>query len=118
LEATVHLNIRQKVILGLVICVLAVGFIGGFSYHYLRAIEVKQHIVQIADDLREIILEIRRYEKNYLLYGQQEDYRQNQQYTQQALEDLSKIAGAKPWWTCRCNWWLSSAAAFWRSSTP
>ncbi|MCL4503579.1 MAG: HAMP domain-containing histidine kinase [Deltaproteobacteria bacterium] len=87
-----HLNIRQKVIIGLVTCVLAVGFIGGFSYHYLRAIEVKQHIVQIADDLREIILEIRRYEKNYLLYGEQEDFRQNQQYTQKALEVLSQIA--------------------------
>ena len=66
--------------------------IGGFSYHYLRAIEVKQHIVQIADDLREIILEIRRYEKNYLLYGQEEDFRQNQRYTQQALEELGQIA--------------------------
>ena len=86
-----HLNIRQKVIFGLVTCVLAVGFIGGFSYHYLRAIEVKQHIVQIADDLREIILEIRRYEKNYLLYGQEEDFRQNQRYTQQALEELVQI---------------------------
>ena len=86
-----HLNIRQKVIIGLVTCVLAVGFIGGFSYHYLRAIEVKQHIVQIADDLREIILETRRYEKNYLLYGQEEDFRQNQRYTQQALKELAQI---------------------------
>ena len=86
-----HLNIRQKVISGLVTCVLAVGFIGGFSYHYLRAIEVKQHLVQIVDDLREIILEIRRYEKNYLLYGQEEDLQQNQRYTVQALEELDQI---------------------------
>ena len=69
-----HLNIRQKVIVGLIASVLGVGIIGGFSYHYLQAIEVKQRIVQIADDLREIILEIRRYEKNYLLYGQEEDF--------------------------------------------
>jgi two-component system NtrC family sensor kinase len=87
----VHLNIRQKVIVGLIACVLAIVFIGGFSYHYLRAIELKQHIVQIADDLREIVLEIRRYEKNYLLYGQEEDFRQNQRYTGQALEVLAKI---------------------------
>ncbi|MCX5891109.1 MAG: HAMP domain-containing protein, partial [Deltaproteobacteria bacterium] len=87
-----HLNIRQKVIVGLIASVLGVGFIGGFSYHYLQAIEVKQRIVQIADDLREIVLEIRRYEKNYLLYGQEEDFRQNQRYTQQALEELDQIA--------------------------
>ena len=55
-----YLNIRQKVILGFAMCVLAIGFIGGFSYHYLHAIELKQHVVQIADDLREIVLEIRR----------------------------------------------------------
>jgi CHASE3 domain sensor protein len=60
-----YLNIRQKVILGFSACVLAIGFVGGFSYHYLHAIELKQHVVQIADDLREIVLEIRRYEKNY-----------------------------------------------------
>ena len=86
-----HLNIRQKVIVGLIASVLGVGIIGGFSYHYLQAIEVKQRIVQIADDLREIILEIRRYEKNYLLYGQEEDFRQNQRYNQQALEELAQI---------------------------
>lgn len=76
----------------MIAAVLAVAFIGGISYHYLRAIEVKQRLVQIADDLREIVLEIRRYEKNYLLYGQEEDYRQTQAYTQQALEELGQIA--------------------------
>jgi two-component system, NtrC family, sensor kinase len=86
-----YLNIRQKVILGFAACVLAIGFIGGFSYHYLHAIELKQHVVQVADDLREIVLEIRRYEKNYLLYGLSEDYRENQQYTQKALEVLATI---------------------------
>lgn len=86
-----HLNIRQKVIAGLIACVLGISFIGGVSYHYLRAIELKQHVAQIAEDLREIVLELRRYEKNYLLYGLAEDFKQNQQYTQQALEVLAKI---------------------------
>ncbi len=86
-----YLNIRQKVIVGLTACVLAIGFIGGFSYHYLRAIELKQHVVQIADDLREIVLEVRRYEKNYLLYGSVEDLKQNRSYTDLALEVLAQI---------------------------
>jgi len=86
-----HLNIRQKVIVGLTACILAIGFIGGFSYHYLYAIELKQHVVQIADDLREIVLEIRRYEKNYLLYGLAEDLKQNRNYTSQALEVLGQL---------------------------
>ncbi len=86
-----RLNIRQKVIVGLIACVLAIGLIGGFSYHYLRAIELKQHVAQIADDLREDVLEMRRYEKNYLLYGLPGDFQQNQQYTRQAQEVLAKI---------------------------
>jgi two-component system NtrC family sensor kinase len=86
-----YLNIRQKVIVGLTACVLAIGFIGGFSYHYLRAIEFKQQVVQIADDLREIVLEIRRYEKNYLLYGSQEDLKENRSYTNRALKVLAEI---------------------------
>lgn len=86
-----YLNIRQKVICGFAACVLAIGFIGGFSYHYLHAIELKQHVVQIADDLREIVLEIRRYEKNYLLYSLKEDFQENQRYTQKALEVLATI---------------------------
>lgn len=86
-----HLNIRQKVMLAFTVSLLAVGFIGGFSYHYLRTIEVKQRVVQIADDLRDTILEARRYEKNYLLYGSAEDLKENQRYTDLALEVLAKI---------------------------
>ncbi len=86
-----HLNIRQKVILGLTTGLLAIGFIGALSYRSLRTIELKQHVVQIADDLRDIILEIRRYEKNYLLYGLADDLKENQRYTQMGLEVLSTL---------------------------
>jgi signal transduction histidine kinase len=85
------LNIRQKVVLGFTACMLLIGIIGGLSYSYLRSIELKQHVVEIADDLRDIILEVRRYEKNYLLYGSAEDLQENQKYTQLALDTLAKI---------------------------
>jgi len=87
----VSLNIRQKVIVGLTACILAIGFVGGFSYHYLRAIEFKQHVVQLADDLRNLILEARRYEKNFLLYGSADDLKENQRYTSQALNELAQL---------------------------
>lgn len=87
-----HLNIRQKVIVGLTTCLLAIGLIGGISYFNLGEIERKQHFVEIADDLSNVILEIRRYEKNYLLYGQAQDFQENRTYIQKALEVLAKIA--------------------------
>jgi two-component system NtrC family sensor kinase len=91
-KINLHLNIRQKVIVGLTACILAVGFIGWLSYNYLHQIETKQRFVEIADDLSNTILEIRRYEKNYLLYGSAEDLRENQRYIKLGLETLNKIA--------------------------
>jgi signal transduction histidine kinase len=80
LKLPVYLNIRQKIILGFVLCMAVIGTTGALSYRYLTEIERKQHFVEIADDLSNIILEIRRYEKNYLLYGSQEDFSENQRY--------------------------------------
>jgi two-component system, NtrC family, sensor kinase len=86
-----HFNIRQKVIMGLTAGILAIGFIGIVSYYYLRVIELKQHLVEVADDLSNIMLEIRRYEKNYLLYGSAEDLAENQRYIQLGLEVLDNL---------------------------
>jgi two-component system, NtrC family, sensor kinase len=87
-----YLNIRQKVILGLSVCILLIGSIGGISYHYLREVERKQHIVEIADDLSNVMLEIRRYEKNFQLYGAAEDLQENRRYIEQGMEVLNKIS--------------------------
>ena len=48
--------------------------------------------MEIADDLSNTILEIRRYEKNYLLYSSAEDLQENRRFIQLALETLDKIA--------------------------
>ena len=85
-----YLNIRQKVILGLSVCILLIGSIGGISYHYLREVERKQHIVEIADDLGNVMLKIRRYEKNFQLYGAAEDLQENRRYIEQGMEVLTK----------------------------
>jgi len=87
-----HLNIRQKITVGMIICVLLVGLTGTISYQHLYKIEKKQHVVEIADDLSNIILEIRRYEKNYLLYGANEDLKENREYISQGIQIAEKIA--------------------------
>jgi signal transduction histidine kinase len=85
------LSIRNKVIIGLTLSLLAVVFIGSLSYSYLATIEKKLHVVEVADDLSNIILEIRRYEKNYLLYGSQDDLTENHRYIQEGASKLSSI---------------------------
>jgi signal transduction histidine kinase len=86
-----NLNIRQKVALVFGASIVVIALIAGYSYYYLKAIELKQHVVEVSNDLREIILEIRRYEKNYLLYGNPGDLQQNLNQTTLALETLEQI---------------------------
>ncbi len=86
------LNIRQKVILGLTVMLAVITAIGLMSYHYLREIERKQHFVEVADDLSNTILEMRRYEKNYLLYGSSQDLNENRKYVNLGLETLKRIS--------------------------
>jgi signal transduction histidine kinase len=88
---SIHMNIRHKVVLGLVVMMLVIGSIGGMFYHYLREVERKQQFVEVADDLRDIILEIRRYEKNYLLYGAKEDLAAHQGYIREGVDMLGKV---------------------------
>jgi two-component system, NtrC family, sensor kinase len=86
-----NLNIRQKVGLVFAASIVVIALIAGYSYYYLKAIELKQHVVEVSNDLRENILEIRRYEKNYLLYGSPEDRQQNLRQTDLALKTLAEI---------------------------
>jgi two-component system, NtrC family, sensor kinase len=86
------LNIRQKIILGLTLVLLIAGAFGWMAHRYLLEIERKQQLVEIADDLSNIILESRRYEKNYLLYGSVEDLQENRRYSRQGQDVLSRIS--------------------------
>jgi two-component system, NtrC family, sensor kinase len=88
---SLSLNIRQKVVAGLIICMSATGFIGGISYQYLCDIDRKQTIGTLVDDLSNIILEIRRYEKNFLLYGSLDDLKENQEYLEMGGRLLASV---------------------------
>ncbi len=84
------LNIRQKVMVGFAILVVIICSFGTVSYQSLREVERKQRFVEVADDLRDSILEARRYEKNFLLYGSAEDLNENRKFTQLAIDLLEK----------------------------
>ncbi|WP_243439776.1 ATP-binding protein [Fundidesulfovibrio soli] len=87
-----HLTIRQKVLVGVVIPVLLFTVVGVVSYNYLIRLEATLTLMEGADDLSNTILEIRRYEKNYMLYGHDEDFEEAQNYTAQARKTLAEMA--------------------------
>jgi len=65
------LNIRQKIVFGIVIFAICFGCIGILSYSNTVQLEREVLIVERADDLSNFILEIRRNEKNFFLYHDQ-----------------------------------------------
>jgi signal transduction histidine kinase len=74
------MKIRDKlfVAFGLYICLAAV--LGFFTYKELRTITARLSLVEIADDITNTILEVRRYEKNYLLFRDANSYQEVRRY--------------------------------------
>ncbi|RJR16999.1 MAG: sensor histidine kinase [Nitrospiraceae bacterium] len=69
-----NLKIWHKMIVGISIPSLLVVFGGLLSYQYLNDVKDRQGFVQIADNLKEETLEVRRNEKNFLLHKNAEYY--------------------------------------------
>jgi two-component system NtrC family sensor kinase len=79
-------SIRQKIKLGfyfLLLCILAMA---GLTYGIVNEVEYKLETLEIIDDLLNMTLEVRRFEKNYFLYGKEEDYLDNTAF----LNELGK----------------------------
>jgi two-component system NtrC family sensor kinase len=97
-------KIRYRLILGFLACFLGVVVFVGLSYRYFIRLEKKLVFLNRADEVLNVILEVRRYEKNYFLYHQEEDYQQALGYLNQ-LEDLLRVEapqiimtmGDRPW---------------------
>ncbi|MEJ2717489.1 MAG: ATP-binding protein [Deltaproteobacteria bacterium] len=66
----VTFKIRRKIILAFVFCFLSVVIFAIFSFEGHREIGIRLRLVEVADDLVNSILEVRRFEKNFFLYKQ------------------------------------------------
>lgn len=62
-------TIRGKIALLFTICLAFVGVLSAFYYKEIFGLQEKLFIIQEFDDLRDDVLEMRRYEKNYIYYG-------------------------------------------------
>ncbi len=79
-----HLKIWHKMIIGISVPFLIVIFGGFLSYEYLNDVKIRQGFVQIADNLTEQALEVRRNEKNFLLH-------KNDEYYQYCVDAINKF---------------------------
>lgn len=74
------MKIRDKLLLGFGLNFALMAVLGLLAYKEFRAIGTRLTLVEVADDLTNTILEVRRYEKNFLLYHDRDN-----------LEELKKF---------------------------
>ncbi|WP_147820966.1 sensor histidine kinase [Salidesulfovibrio onnuriiensis] len=86
-------NLRQTIILGIVIFTLAFGGIALLSLSNINRLQQEVVLVEHADDLRNLILEIRREEKNFFLYKDTAFFSQGRADLEKALTALDALSG-------------------------
>jgi len=70
-------GIRQKIKLGFYFLLCCIIAIAALTYGIVREASKKIEYVEIINDFLNMTLEVRRFEKNYFLYGQEKDFTEN-----------------------------------------
>ena len=87
-------SIRQKITLGYYAILAMIIGLSVFTFLELRYLEKKIMFGEAISEFFDTSLEIRRFEKNYFLYGQQSDYDENIQYVSRARDIIdSNLTG-------------------------
>src|SRR3990172_6747925 len=85
------MKIRDKLFLGFGLYIFLAVILGFFAYKELRNISAKLVLVETADDVTNTILEVRRYEKNFLLFKDRESFEELHKYLvtlKKMIEDI------------------------------
>ena len=70
-------SIRKKITLGFVFLQIGITAIALLTYRIVLDVRQRLEYVEIIDDFLNTTLEVRRFEKNYFLYGKESDFRDN-----------------------------------------
>jgi signal transduction histidine kinase len=85
------MKIRDKFLLAFGLYIFIALVLSYFAYRELRTISTRLALVEIADDLTNTILEVRRYEKNFLLYRDQQNFLEVKHYLGLLKEGVDNI---------------------------
>lgn len=85
-------GIRQKITLGFYFLLLCIVAMAGLTYGIVHEVGYKIESLEIIDDFLNMTLEVRRFEKNYFLYGKEEDYLDNTAFLNELGKHLLKNA--------------------------
>ena len=85
------LNLRQRIVVILMLYVLGIGAMAFVSYEDLSTMEDKLEFMRLGHVIANTILEVRRYEKNYLLYGLPGDLAEDRRYLDESFATLAVL---------------------------
>jgi len=85
-------TIKKKLSAFFIVCLVFVGILTFFYYKNIFQLESRLFTIERFDDFRGTILELRRYEKNYLLYRKPVDQRELESYLRHAEKMLSELS--------------------------
>ena len=86
-----RLNLRQRIVVILMLYVLGIGAMAFVSYEDLSTMEDKLEFMRLGHVIANTILEVRRYEKNYLLYGLPGDLAEDRRYLDESFATLAVL---------------------------
>jgi signal transduction histidine kinase len=85
------MKIREKLFVGFGLYIFLLAILGFFAYKELRTISLRLVLVETADDITNTILEVRRYEKNFLLFKDRESLEELQKYLSTLKKTIDDI---------------------------
>ncbi|MDO9288438.1 MAG: ATP-binding protein [Thermodesulfovibrionales bacterium] len=85
------MKIRDKLFLGFGLYTLLAAILGFFAYKELRTVTVRLALVETADDITNTILEVRRYEKVFLLLKDKDSQQELKGYLGILKKDIDDI---------------------------
>jgi len=88
-------SLKRKLTISLLVVYILSSLATVFALNSLSRVEAKLGVIELLDELSQKVLETRRYEKNYLLYGNSEDLRIALDYLDQVRSDVNNLRSAK-----------------------
>ena len=88
-------SIKQKLTISLLIVYFLSTQAAGFALFSLARVEAKIKVIESLDGLSQLVLETRRYEKNYLLYDNDEDLLVALNYLDKVRSEVTKLSSVK-----------------------
>ena len=94
-------TIKSKVMVLLIVCLTFIGALHVIYYHYIFSLQEKMELIQKFDDFRDYVLEMRRYEKNFIYFKDIESLNETifyffkiEDFSRDLAKDVIRVVGA------------------------